>query len=143
MKQALPPNSPVELVPWKQIMALSLAALCLPFGLALLWEFRSQRVAGVAQIQDSMNLPILAEVTCLPRYPRLTNRQATIAYDSQRAAFENSIHYLCRSLLLSAEQSRQSHLRGHQCGERRRQDQPGQRAIHQHGAGCPRIRSAD
>jgi capsular exopolysaccharide synthesis family protein len=105
LKAAAPPLSPVELMPWKQFLAVCVAAMAFPFGLALVWEFRSQRVGAANQIQDALCLPILAEVTSLPRYPRLTNRHATDAYHAQRAAFENSIHYLCRNLLLSAEHS--------------------------------------
>ena len=108
VRKATVPRSPVELIPWKQLMAVSLATFALPFAVALLWEFRSQRVAGVGEIQGSMRLPVLAEITCLPRHPRLPHRNARESYDGQRAAFENSIHYLSRNLLLTLDSNNQS-----------------------------------
>ena len=105
LKPASPPRSPVELYPVKLVGLVGMATFALPLLFAGAWEYRSQRIDDVEHLPSHDSLPILGEITSLPRYPRFPKLHASESYYSQRAAFENSIHYLCRSLLLSATSS--------------------------------------
>ncbi|MBN2474314.1 MAG: polysaccharide biosynthesis tyrosine autokinase [Pirellulales bacterium] len=95
------PLAPEEAIPLKAMSAAGLGGLALPFLLALLWEFRIQRVTTGSQISHHPGLPLLAEVPTLPCRPWPTIARSSNRFESQRARFQDSVHYLCRSLLLS------------------------------------------
>jgi capsular exopolysaccharide synthesis family protein len=101
LQEATPPSAPREAAPLRKIATVAIGGFLLPMLLALLWEFRAQRVVRGAQVSHNTVLPLLAEVPTLPaRSRRLTTRSGR-RVDSQRGTFQDSVHYLCRSLLLS------------------------------------------
>lgn len=98
---AQPPMRPER--PFQQMAAAGLGAFVIPALLALFWEYRVQRVVMAQQLSHAAALPILSEVPNLPLKPRLTTTWSGRAFSRQLGLFEDSIHYLCRSLMLSRE----------------------------------------
>lgn len=98
---AQPPMRPKR--PFQQMAAAGLGAFVIPALLALFWEYRVQRVVMAQQLSHAAALPILSEVPNLPLKPRLTTTWSGRAFSRQLGLFEDSIHYLCRSLMLSRE----------------------------------------
>jgi succinoglycan biosynthesis transport protein ExoP len=104
LRQASLPSAPKELLPWRKFAVAACAAMLAPFALAFLWEFRTQRVTAGEQLSGVGTMPLFAEITSLPTRPRLSNAHAEKGFLIQRAAFEDSVHYLCRNMILSAGQ---------------------------------------
>ncbi len=102
LRDARVPNSPIEFLPWRKFGVGGMAALLAPFMLALLWEFKAQRISGGEELASVGQLPLFGEITALPSRPRLATSHAEQGFVLQRAAFEDSVHYLCRSMLLAA-----------------------------------------
>lgn len=98
---AQPPVRPKY--PFQQMAAAGLGAFVIPALLALFWEYRVQRVVMAQQLSHAAALPILSEVPNLPLKPRITTTWSGRAFSRQLGLFEDSIHYLCRSLMLSRE----------------------------------------
>lgn len=98
---AQPPMRPKH--PFQQMAAAGLGAFVIPALLALFWEYRVQRVVMAQQLSRAAALPILSEVPNLPLKPRLATTWSGRAFSRQLGLFEDSIHYLCRSLMLSRE----------------------------------------
>lgn len=96
------PTAPRELVPWRKFAVAGAAGLLAPFLLAFLWEFRTQRISASDQLSSLGSLPLFGEITSLPSRPRIASAKADKGFLVQRAAFEDSVHYLCRNLVLSA-----------------------------------------
>lgn len=95
------PSSPVEVFPLSKMATAGAMGLALPFLLAFLWEFRVQRVVASKQISHGSVLPLLAEVPRLPSRPILAKLRSSNHFDSQCGMLQDSVHYLCRNLLLS------------------------------------------
>jgi capsular exopolysaccharide synthesis family protein len=98
---AQPPMRPKS--PFQQMAASGLGGFVIHALLALFWEYRVQRVVMAQQLSRAAALPILSEVPNLPLKPRLTTTWSGRAFSRQLGLFEDSIHYLCRSLMLSRE----------------------------------------
>lgn len=96
------PAAPKELVPWRKLGVAGAAGLLAPFALAFFWEFRTQRISAGDQLASLGTLPLFGEITALPSRPRIGSAKADKGFLVQRAAFEDSVHYLCRNLVLSA-----------------------------------------
>ena len=66
MKRATPPSIPVEEIPWKNIALASLMSLCVPFGIAMLWERNVRRISDSEQLGAQSTFPMVAEIARLP-----------------------------------------------------------------------------
>lgn len=102
LRDARVPTAPTELLPWRKFGVGGLAGMLVPLMLALLWEFKAQRISGGEELANVGQLPLFGEITALPSRPRLATSHAEQGFILQRAAFEDSVHYLCRSMLLAA-----------------------------------------
>ena len=98
------PSDPVERYPLRKMVTYGTAGLLFPFLLAFLWEFRVQRVVAGKQISSSSVLPLLAEVPKLPSRPILATAGAATRFDNRHGMLQDSVHYLCRNLLLSGRE---------------------------------------
>ena len=81
-------------------MCLALAiALCLPFGLAVGWEWTVKRVNSTDEIRQQVGMPILGEIAALPAYTsgRRESKRALLG----RQLFEESIDGLRTTLVLA------------------------------------------
>ncbi|MDZ4782032.1 MAG: polysaccharide biosynthesis tyrosine autokinase [Planctomycetia bacterium] len=102
LRKARAPSSPTEILPWKKFGMGVLGGLLAPLALALLWEFKTQRISAGEELSSAGQAPLFGEITALPSRPRLATSRAEQGFIVQRAAFEDSVHYLCRSMLLAA-----------------------------------------
>lgn len=98
LRPANVPSTPNELFPLRKMITAAAVGLVLPFLLAFLWEFRIQRVIAGEQISHNSVLPLLVEIPKLPTRSLLVTARSS---SRQLAVFQNSMHYLCRNLLLS------------------------------------------
>ncbi len=95
------PTDPLETLPWRLFSLSAALGLLLPFGLACLVELHAQRITEGDQLELTGRRTLLGEITALPNRPRLSSPTAEREFLLQRAAFEDSVRYLCHSLLLS------------------------------------------
>lgn len=100
LSPATPPKAPLEKVPLKSMAAATLGGFAIPLLLAVFWEFRVQRVMVGKQISEGAVLPLLAEVSTIPAHSWFVSGKSSARLESQRAMFEDSVHYLCRSIAL-------------------------------------------
>lgn len=101
LARAKAPLAPTEWLPWRSMIAAGLGSFFLPSLLMVFWEFRVQRVVASDQIGRDVVLPLFGEVPQLPARPRIGTNRSTKLFERQLCMFEDSIHYLCRALLLS------------------------------------------
>lgn len=93
--------TPVELVPYKQMVLLSLVCLCLPFGLAILWERVVRRVSDIEHIEQDPSLEVIGEIACLPVRVGASRGSSSRRVGRGLRMFEESIDSLRTSLMLS------------------------------------------
>ena len=103
LRPAEPPTTPVESLPWKIIAIVSLIGLCLPFGLAIVWERVVQRVNNPQDLEQDPNLSVLAEITRLPARVRRSDAFASNGNGRPAKVFEESVNNLAASLTLSED----------------------------------------
>lgn len=103
LQPAEEPSAPKELLPLRKMGLAVGGGFLFPFLLAFLWEFRIQRVIKGRQISHDVALPLLAEVPRLPSRTMLVRAKSSKRFDSQRVTLQDSVHYLCRNLLLSGK----------------------------------------
>ena len=94
-------NRPVRSLPMPKIILGVLAGLCLPFGLAVGWEFLIQRVSDAQQLEQRAQLPVVAEVSRLPIRARVSSRASSRRIGRDVRLFEESIDSLRTYLTLS------------------------------------------
>ena len=94
------PKSPVADVPYKTIGLVGLFGLCLPFGLAILWEIKVRRFSHADQITDNFDTPIVAEVANLPRRA-LGARRLSSRLNRELKVYEESVDSLRTNLMLA------------------------------------------
>jgi capsular exopolysaccharide synthesis family protein len=99
MQDAAPPRIPLERIPYKQILMAAAAALCLPFSLAVLWEYRVRRISDAQQLESQALLPVVGEVASFP-VRRSGTRSLTHTSRGLRL-FEESIDSLRTFLVLA------------------------------------------
>lgn len=99
MDDARPPKIPLERIPYKQILMAAAAAFCLPFGLAVLWEYRVRRISDSQQLELQAELPVVGEVASFPVH-RGGSRSLTRS-DRGLRLFEESIDSLRTFLVLA------------------------------------------
>lgn len=101
LQRASPPAMPVEKIPLKQMLAACGGAFFFPFGLSVLWEYRTRRIAEVAHIQEATNLPVVGEVTSLPMQLVDPRRRTSRRLERYRYMFEESVDSVRNCLTLS------------------------------------------
>jgi capsular exopolysaccharide synthesis family protein len=97
-KEAAAPAFPDEALPYKHMALAAFLAGALPFGLALAFEFFQRRVSCRRQLESASRVPVVAEVTAMPR---LSSR--AIGGDGENRElqlFQESIFGLRTQLLL-------------------------------------------
>jgi capsular exopolysaccharide synthesis family protein len=105
-KEALPPSFADQALPYKRMgLAAGLAAL-VPFGLALGYELWQRRVSSRRQLEAMCHLPVVAEVTSMPRL--LPGRSAAERglINRELQMFEECIDGLRTHLLLTSGAAR-------------------------------------
>jgi capsular exopolysaccharide synthesis family protein len=94
LKHVKPGDVYMSKSPLKYILGALLAGFCGPFALAVAWERQRRRIADAEHGQQESNLPVIAEIACLPRRATALNRQRSIKEERQLAMFEESINML-------------------------------------------------
>jgi succinoglycan biosynthesis transport protein ExoP len=97
LRRAETPVMPVEMFPVKAVTVVSLAGLLLPFGIAVLWERLARRVSDSQQVEEHLNVPVLAEIA---RLPVRTGRSGK-SVRQELSVFEESVDGLRTALILS------------------------------------------
>jgi succinoglycan biosynthesis transport protein ExoP len=101
LQAATVPTAPVESFPFKRIALAVLASLCLPFGLAVVWERMIRRVTDAEQIEEHSNLGVVGEVARLPVRGRVLTESSSKRIGRNLGVFEESIDILRTCLVLS------------------------------------------
>ena len=100
-KEALPPLFPDEDLPFKGMALAGAAGLLLPFGLAIGYELVHRRVSNRRQLEATSNLPVVAEVTSMPRLVTSRNPADREQVNRELQLFEESIYGLRTHLMLA------------------------------------------
>jgi len=66
LAEATPPSSPIESIPWKKIMLFAMAAFCVPYAIAFLFELKNKRVSSAEVLEIGKEIPVLGELAKLP-----------------------------------------------------------------------------
>ena len=147
IQEATVPQVPIELLPWKALLAAVLASCCLPFGLCALWERSVQRVTSIDQLRYQASLPVIGEIARLPS--KMAQRpDASRSLDYELGVFEESIDSLRTGLVLSHAKEEMRIVAVCQRRVGRRQEQRGfsvgrqSRAIHRNADSTDRRRYA-
>jgi polysaccharide biosynthesis transport protein len=99
--QATPPRKPIEELPYKKLLMVAMAAFCVPFGLAVGWEFMHQRVADGRQLREHSQLALVGEIAALPSgLGDVRHARSKRKLNSLRL-FEESVDSLRTGLVLS------------------------------------------
>ena len=99
LESAAIPTIPVERIPYKNLFLAAMAAFCVPFGLAVLWEYRLRRVSDSKQLEEQSALSVVGEVASFPvRVGR--NKLSERAAHGMRL-FEESVDSLRTFLVLA------------------------------------------
>jgi polysaccharide biosynthesis transport protein len=101
LKTAAADEVAVHSEPGPKALAGVLLGLMLPFGLAVLYEVRAQRITHGDQLTTESELPLIAEVSRLPVQMLYGKQQERIG--TSRALYEESIDQLRTSLMVSDE----------------------------------------
>ncbi|MCE5268545.1 MAG: polysaccharide biosynthesis tyrosine autokinase [Planctomycetaceae bacterium] len=102
-QEAVPPQAPVQALPYRNAGLALLIGFCLPFGAAAAWERYARRIGDSEALRRQSSLTILGETTRLPtkaRDPRLATGSAV---RSELEMFEESVDSLRTSLILSSD----------------------------------------
>ena len=86
---------------WRLPLLAALIALCLPFGLAVLWERIIRRVTDARQIEQHSDLAVVGEVARLPVRTAVLSKSSSKRVGRSLGIFEESIDTLRTCLVLS------------------------------------------
>jgi capsular exopolysaccharide synthesis family protein len=95
------PLRPVEDLPYKQLALAAMFGFCIPFGLAVAWEYFHQRVADAAHLAANSNLLVVGEVASLPDNLEDVRSSRSRRVQVSLRLFEESIDNLRTCLVLS------------------------------------------
>jgi capsular exopolysaccharide synthesis family protein len=109
-RKAVAPMDPIDPLPYKVLFLACSAAMCAPFGLALLKEVMVRRISDVDQLAQETRMRILGEIAELP-VRHIAIRPGRIAGRIQRdmRVFAESINSLRTNLML-AEDLQEQHV---------------------------------
>jgi polysaccharide biosynthesis transport protein len=102
-RDATIPIRPDEEVPYKKMLLAALAAMAIPFGLAVGIEILFRRVSSRAQLESGGQIAVVGEITALPR--RIKSRRAQSEPHRDVQLYEESINGL-RTYLTLIESAR-------------------------------------
>jgi capsular exopolysaccharide synthesis family protein len=102
-KEATAPSFPDEALPYKKMGLGGGVAFVLPFGLALLYELSHRRVSNRRQLEVNCRLPVVAEVTAMPRRISASRTAASDPANIELHLFEESVYGLGTHLMLAPE----------------------------------------
>ena len=100
-EEAKVPQIPVEVVPLNKMAIWGMLAFCLPFGLAIAWEFRARRIGSPDELEQGLHLTVLGEIARLPMRVRAAPQMGAKRIGSELRVFEESVDSLRTSLTLS------------------------------------------
>jgi capsular exopolysaccharide synthesis family protein len=100
-REATAPTFPDEALPFKQMGLAAGLAFAFPFGLALAYEMYHRRVSNRKQLESTSRMPVVAEVTTMPRMMASYNPARREQGNRELQLFEESIYGLRTHLLLS------------------------------------------
>jgi succinoglycan biosynthesis transport protein ExoP len=100
-KEATVPTVPDQALPFKHMSLAGALAFALPFGLAIGFELLHRRVSNRRQLESTSRMPVVAEVTSLPRAARNAGLISGEHANRELQLFEESIYSLRTHLLLS------------------------------------------
>jgi hypothetical protein len=100
MQRAASPDAPLETLPWKLMGLAAVASMCLPFGIALLWEQTVRRISDKEQLRKQSDLSVVGEISQLPVRAGRGHRLGGVI-DRDLGLFEESVDSLRTALLLS------------------------------------------
>ena len=102
-KRASVPKKPVQLVPYRNMALASLAALCLPFIVAVFWERMVRRVVDIQCLERESSLAVVGEIPRLPTRAIISPDSSLKRVGQELWLFEESIDSLRTTLVLSDE----------------------------------------
>ncbi len=100
---AEPPVEPIEVIPLRKMGLASLAAFCVPFALAVLWERLVRRVGDVDQLQRESHMAVVGEITRLPVRGAVAATASSTRMGHDLRLFEESVNSLTMNLLLNED----------------------------------------
>ena len=100
-KEATPPTVPDQALPYKHMGLAGALAFAFPFGLAIGFELLHRRVSNRRQLESICKMPVVAEVTTLPRIAPDRGRLPHPQGNRELQLFEESIYSLRTHLLLA------------------------------------------
>ncbi len=95
----IPSDQPIKVMPLKEMLLAAAFSLCIPFGLAVGWEWTVKRVNNVDEIRQQMGVEILGEITALPSFAY--GQRASKRTITSRQLFEESVDGLRTTLVLA------------------------------------------
>ena len=95
---ATAPTIPVEYAPWKFLALALVGSLCLPMGIAVLWERSVNRVTNLSQLEGKTHIPVIGEIARLPAKSLRHNGS-----EYELGVFEESVDSLRTGLILANE----------------------------------------
>ncbi len=99
--EVITPTEPIEKYPLKLLAMAGAVALVIPFGLAFLWEMRTQRVTSGDEVSHSNRIPVLGEVATLPKIRR-RGKQFSAKVSRHMRLYQESVDNI--SAMLSVDQ---------------------------------------
>jgi polysaccharide biosynthesis transport protein len=103
VQEAIAPNAPIEVFPYRNLLLAALAGLALPFGLALGLEKLIIRVSDASNLENTAHLPVIGEIARLPSRRRLSNSHRSLRRGLDMRMFEESINSLRTTLMLAED----------------------------------------
>ncbi|MBN2474401.1 MAG: polysaccharide biosynthesis tyrosine autokinase [Pirellulales bacterium] len=101
MRAAEKPSAPLPINPYKEMLLLCLAGLCLPFALAVVWERSVRRVSNFQQLEQEAEMVIVGETPRLPVRTLSARNASSHGGGRDLEVFEESIDGLRTCLMLS------------------------------------------
>ena len=98
VSEAVPARFPVEVMPTKHMAIFGLAAFCVPFGLAFLFEFQHKRVVDPKALEEQLLVPVLGEIARMPSGRRDNN--------PRRRMYQESVESLRANLAFRIQEAR-------------------------------------
>ncbi len=100
-KEAAAPTFPDQALPYKHMGLAGALAFILPFGLAIGFELLHRRVSNRRQLEATCRMPVVAEVTAMPRMMTPQGLACRDQANRELQLFEESIYSLRTHLLLA------------------------------------------
>ncbi|MEX2177021.1 MAG: polysaccharide biosynthesis tyrosine autokinase [Pirellulaceae bacterium] len=100
-KDATPPLFPDEALPYKKMAGVAAIGFFIPFGLAIAFELLHRRVSSRRQLELTCRVPVVAEVTEMPRRISSNRPSAKEQLSRELHLFEESIYGLRTHLMLA------------------------------------------